>query len=153
MDLHPAWSPDGKKIACISYRGGVGQGPRLYVMDADGSNIKQLSTMPGDHRATYPAWSPDSKKIAYSDNGPVDWEIFVVNADGSGHKQLTQLGGQNLHVSWSPDGTQLSFLHLQGGKSVVNSTAVYVMDADGGNQKALHSAGKFLPGRLTWKPK
>ncbi len=150
-DTFPVFSPDGTKIAMISYRGGEG-GPRLYVMDADGANIKQLSTAPGEHRACYPAWSPDSKKIAYSDNGPADWEIFVVNSDGTGHKQLTKLGSQNLHVSWSPDGKKLAFLHLQGGKSVPNHTEIYVMDADGGNQKVLHGDSGYLLYKPMWQP-
>jgi RNA polymerase sigma factor (sigma-70 family) len=150
-DMYPAWSPDGKRIAFCSDR--AGDGPQLYVMDADGGNVKKLTAGGGQHRATNPAWSPDGKQIAYSDNGPVDREIFVVNADGSGHKQLTRLEGQNLQVSWSPDGKQLAFLHAVGGKSVANSTGVYVMDANGGNLRQLHKDATYLPVRLSWKPK
>jgi Tol biopolymer transport system component len=83
----------------------------------------------------------------------VDREIFVVNADGSGHKQLTRLEGQNLHVSWSPDGKQLAFLHAVGGKSVANSTGVYVMAANGDNLRQLYKDATYLPVRLSWKPK
>jgi RNA polymerase sigma factor (sigma-70 family) len=148
--MHPVWSPDGQKIAFLS---SDGNGQELFVMNADGSKVKKLSPREGgQHRASDPAWSPDSKKLAYSDNGPVDVEIFVVNADGTNHKQLTNLGGLNLQAGWSPNGKKVSFLHLVSGKSVPNSTTVYVMDPDGRNQKEVFGCPQYLLGRLAWRP-
>ncbi len=48
MDLNPAWSPDGTRIL-------FGRGGYIYVMDADGGNVQQLTDDPG--MDSYPAWS------------------------------------------------------------------------------------------------
>ena len=64
--MHPAYSPDGKKFACVSqYGGGTFH---LCIANADGSNPQQITA--GGSFALYPAFSPDSKYIAImSDNG------------------------------------------------------------------------------------
>ena len=78
-DGDAAWSPDGQTIAFSSNRSG---GYRIWVMDVDGGNLRQLS---GQHFSEYPAWSPDGTKIAYDADGDGNsWqELWVMNADGS----------------------------------------------------------------------
>ncbi len=61
----PAWSPDGKKILYGSLQGGGGF--RVYVMDADGSNPKQLTTNGNVVGFVYPSWSPDGKHVTWSE--------------------------------------------------------------------------------------
>ncbi len=64
--MHPAYSPDGKKLACVSqYGGGTFH---LCIANADGSNPQQITS--GGSFALFPVFSPDSKYIAImSDNG------------------------------------------------------------------------------------
>src|SRR2546421_9929231 len=57
---NPAWSPDGKQILFTSRRDG--DGFRIYLMDADGSNVKQL-TSANPYGSVYPCFSPDGKKM------------------------------------------------------------------------------------------
>jgi len=64
--MHPAYSPDGKKLACVSQHGGSTL--HLFVANADGSNPQQITS--GGAFALFPVFSPDSKYIAImSDNG------------------------------------------------------------------------------------
>lgn len=107
----PEWSPDGARIAFYGYPhgGGTGYGGGadydIYVMNADGSGIQDVTTSPQDVASgfsqTFPRWSPDGAKIAY--NG--DDGIYVMNADGS---DQTKVGNGQL-PSWSPDGTKMAF--------------------------------------------
>jgi TolB protein len=143
----PAWSPDGKKILFTSLRSG--NGFRVYTMDVDGGNLKELTTHDNPFGFVYPAWSPDGKKIAWTDENNGNLEIFVADADGKNAKQLTQLGGQNTYAAWSPDGKKIAFHHSVDGQP----GSLYVMDADGGNRKELlKDEAPIEGGRPVWRP-
>ena len=79
-DTDPAWSPDGTRIAFGSNRDGDRD---IYVMDADGGNVQQLTDDPESDRD--PAWSPDGTRIAFTRNG----DIYVMDADGGNVQLLT----------------------------------------------------------------
>jgi TolB protein len=144
----PAWSPDGKKIAFTSLRGG--DGFRVYVMDADGSNVKQLTTNANPQGSVYPAWSPDGKKIAFTDKADTGLELFVIDADGKNAKQLTKQGGTSTYAAWSPDGKTIAFYHSADGQS----GAFYLIDADGGNRRVLlKDEAQVEGGRPAWRPR
>lgn len=129
----PAWSPNGSKIAINSeeyneeydYRG------EIYVVDADGSNLTNLTNAP-EYYDAFPVWSPDGSKIAY-----VSWRddtaIYIMDADGSNPTRLTEIVSSDYDYpypwfvpqhDWSPDGSQIAF---------VSGGAIYVIDADGSN--------------------
>jgi Tol biopolymer transport system component len=72
----PTWSPDGERIAF--------QGDALYVVDADGSNLRRLDTY-----GEKPDWSPDGTQIVFEKfpPGPEGKFLSVIDADGSGGEQ------------------------------------------------------------------
>ncbi len=65
--LDATWSPDGSKIAFVSNRDG-GRDLDLYTMNADGTDIKQVTDLLGDEHA--PSWSPDGTALAFN---RIDW--------------------------------------------------------------------------------
>ncbi len=100
LDVSPLWGPDGKKIAFRSYRDGNFE---IYVMNADGSEQKNLTNNPGDDEGH--SWSPDGKKITFmSRREEEDYEIYIMNVDGSEQKNLTKNipGYFKRYPSWSP---------------------------------------------------
>ena len=114
-DLAPHWSPDGTKIAFMSSRvGGVFQ---VFVMNADGSGQRQLTTV-GDNRL--PQWSQDGTRIAFTGYRVVDGTpangIYLMNPDGSGQVNVTNAGSMFDTVSsWSNDGGEIYFQSSRGG--------------------------------------
>jgi TolB protein len=148
-DADAAWSPDGKKIVFTSLRGG-NQGFHLYTIDPDGKNLKELTTEDNPQGYVYPAWSPDGKQIAFGHAVGDGMEIFVVDADGKNLKQLSKQGGKSSYACWSPDGKKIAWHRIDAG----GASAIWMMDADGGNQKEVLKVD--MPeegGRIAWRPK
>ena len=129
-DGGPSWSPDGDRIAFQSHRGGDDE---IYVMNADGSGVEQLTDndFPLDGG---PSWSPDGGRIAFRSyrDGDLEiyrdgvMEIYVMNADGSGEQRLTYNEYEDYNPAFSPDGGRLLFLSDREGDN-----GIYVMNADG----------------------
>lgn len=142
-DEQPSWSPDGNKIAFVSYRGG---NSNIWVADSDGSHARQITDLPGEN--WMPAWSPDGSQIAFTSHSTGTWEINLMDADGGNLRQVTtanELRSDNWGPVWSPDGTRMAFASLRGGR-----TAVYLMDADGSGVEALGVRG--IPSSWTRTP-
>ena len=68
-------------------------------MDADGSNVRKLSSTPVG-RSLNPAWSPDGKKIVFGSERDENMEIYVMNADGTGLRNLTLNRARDAHPDW-----------------------------------------------------
>jgi len=121
FDVHPRWSPNGKKIAFVSNRD---QAYEIYVMNVDGSGQTRLTNIPV--HIDPPVWSPDGQKIAFvSGQG-----IYLINPDGSALTQLS--GGADRDPQWSPDGHKIAFSSYRNG-----SSEIYLMNADGSGQTRL----------------
>jgi serine/threonine protein kinase len=146
-DADPAWSPDGKEIAFASRRGG--EGYRVYVMNAHGTDVRAVS--PADHLVgyLYPAWSPDGKRIAYGGRVEKEVALFICDADGSHNRQLLRLDGDCGLPAWSRDGKRIAFQHTPRGKQ---TGSLYIMNDDGSNLKLILKTGGPREGsRPSWK--
>lgn len=95
-------------IAFVSDRAGVDE---IYVMDADGSRVTQLTNNPGFDRA--PAWSPDGTTLVFNsrrDPHPERPQLYTVElADPTSVEQVSFSETEDLRASWYPDGTAVVF--------------------------------------------
>jgi Tol biopolymer transport system component len=131
------------RIAFTSDRAG---NEDIYVMNADGSVVTNLTTNPAED--TGPAWSPDGTQIAFASDRSGPFDIYVMNADGTGLTQLTRTGAGVVASTpaWSPDG-KIAFTRTAGG----GNAEVWVMNSNGSDPHSLVSEpdGDVHP---TWSP-
>jgi Tol biopolymer transport system component len=98
-DAEGSYSPDGQSIVFCSNRSGP-KNLELYVMDANGSNVRKLTNAPGCYNGG-PFFSPDGKRVIFrSDRKKKDHlQLYVIDTDGKNERALTD----DLHwVQWGP---------------------------------------------------
>lgn len=103
----------------------------IYIMNADGTNQRQLTINATDDR--YPRVSPDGRRIVYQSGSGSNTEIFVMNRDGSDLQRLTFNGELDELPAWSPDGRWIIFVTWLN----ANNSELFVMDADGASQQQI----------------
>ena len=136
-NINPAWSIDGKRLLFESERSG---GSDIYLMDADGGNVKRLTDDPAAD--THPRWSPDGTQFVFDSHRGGAGHIYVANVDGSQVRRVTsedqaKNGAAGRHPDWSPDGRRLVFDSNRDG-----NVEIYVSSLDGKQQVRLtDSAG------------
>ena len=104
-DLGAVWSPTGEQILFTSDRQGTGVRD-LYLMDADGGNVRRVFKGKIEAGRTVPTWSPDSRQFAYQ---CVDWNFikfgFYLGTFGEEDAEFIA----NYHAPvWSPDGSEIA---------------------------------------------
>jgi Tol biopolymer transport system component len=106
-DAEGSYSADGKHIVFCSNRDG---NLELYIMDADGQHVRQLTHTPGCYNGG-PFFSPDGKRVIFrSDRKKKDFlQIYVINSDGTGERALTDNEGVNWGPYWYPDGKHIVY--------------------------------------------
>ena len=98
-------SPDGSMIAFLSDREGTA---RIYLMNADGTNLRRLTTHTGEESA--PTWSADGKQLAYVMNN----QVWVRDVARNRDRAITPPGATELEPSFSPDGRWLAVSRERG---------------------------------------
>lgn len=94
-DTYARWSPDGSRIAFTSNRDGNYE---IYVMNANGSNVLNLSNHPATDQ--FPAWSPDGQSLVFMSDRDGNQEIYSMKQDGSQQTRLTNDPGSDTLPFW-----------------------------------------------------
>jgi hypothetical protein len=132
IEIDPVWSPDSRRIAFSSKRDDGTW--RIYLMDADGTDVTPLPTGTGD--ALQPAWSPDGGRIAFVSTRTGNVDVWVVNLDGSGLLRLTTNSKLDISPTWSPQ--SLNRIAWSNGSS--GNLDIWTMRPDGMNKTRLTSS-------------
>jgi Tol biopolymer transport system component len=118
----PDWSPDGKQIVFSRDNGGFDFANGLRLMDANGSNVRQLTTAPrGDLQ---PVWSPDGTTIAYVAVSYYTSYIQTILKDGATQRTITDGNSFVADPSWSADGRSIVY-------GTISSICYYIYSAFG----------------------
>jgi TolB protein len=149
MDVYPVWSPDGSRIAFLSW---PSETLDIYVMDSDGGNQGLLYDS-GFHDADI-HWRGD--KIAFTRNS----QIWVMDDDGTGATQLTDhpragewgnavlpFGDYDPRIN--PDGSKIVFERMMDDASPHGNYDLFCVNIDGSGEAALTDTG-WTQGMAVW---
>ena len=162
----PAWSPDGRQIA-FTHNEDVGEATTftdddVFVMAADGGNIRQLTPEVDGSSSNQAAWSPDGQRIVYV-RGPsihsavvattplAFGELLVVDADGGESSRLTT-AEPDAAPAWSPDGREVVFVRGHDLNKPSGDMDLFIVDAAGGTPRALTRTPRWLETAPVWSP-
>lgn len=122
--MSPAWSPDGKKLAYVSFERKRAQ---IYVIEVFTGNRQKITQYPGINGA--PSWSPDGRQLAVvlsKDGSPA---IYTIDLASQTLRRITQGYGIDTEPSWSPSGESIFFTSNRGG-----GPQIYRVSTDGTNK-------------------
>jgi Tol biopolymer transport system component len=134
----PMWSPDGRWLA-------FGAGSEVWLVDAVTEELRRLA----GHAATDLEWLPGTDELAIADNGIHVYSVTTGEVRSLGIEGAGQL-------AWSPDGTTVAFTRVSrvgSGEEEHDSTSLWLVDADGTNERQLAAAYSALHGvGPVWSP-
>jgi TolB protein len=114
-----AWSPDGKRLAYVSFETGKAV---VYVHELATGKRSVVANYRGSNSS--PAWSPDGNRLAVVLTKDGGSQIYTANPDGSGLKRITRTGTINTEPSFSADGRHIYFTSDRGGSAQIYRTTV-----------------------------
>ena len=131
--LSPSWSPDGRKLAYVSFEGG---NSGIWIQDIASGSRDKLTSFRGINGA--PAFSPDGGRMAMTLSKGGNPDIYVMDLGSKHLTQLTNHFGIDTEPTWSHDGASLYFTSDRGGRP-----QVYQMPASGGSASRVSFDGSY----------
>ncbi|MGR9099507.1 MAG: Tol-Pal system beta propeller repeat protein TolB [Gammaproteobacteria bacterium] len=131
--MSPAWSPDGKKIAYVSFEK---KSSAIYIQTLATGERVRISGFPGINGA--PSWSPDGARLAMTLSKDGSPDIYVLNLAARSLMKLTESYAIDTEPTWSPDGRNIVFTSDRGGKP-----QLYIMPSHGGRATRLTFDGDY----------
>lgn len=131
--VSPAWSPDGSKLAYVSFESG---NSAVYIQDLETGARHTVAANKGINGA--PAFSPDGSKLAVSLSKVGNSEIFIIDLDSGTSRRLTHNYAIDTEPEWTADGKHLVFTSDRAGRP-----QLYRIAASGGSPQRLTFEGSY----------
>ena len=131
--MSPAWSPDGLRIAYVSFENGQ---PSIWVQEVLTGKREQVTSFKGINGA--PAWSPDGRFLALTLSKDGNPDIFVLNLARRTLRPLTRHWAIDTEPAWSPDGSSIVFTSDRGG-----APQIYEVPVAGGEPRRVTFEGGY----------
>ncbi len=144
--ISPAWSPDGRELAYVSFES---QKAVVYAQDVSSGKRRVIASFRGSNSA--PAWSPDGQWLAATLSRDGGSQIYVMGRNGENPRRVTNSQAIDTEPVFSPDGKQLYFVSDRGGgpqiyRTTLSGGAVERITFTGGYNisPALSPDGRYL---------
>ncbi len=134
--LSPAWSPDGGKLAYVSFEKNRSM---IYVQDLWSGHRERVAEYAGINGA--PAWSPDGGRLAMTLSKEGNPEIYIYDLASDDLRRLTRHTAIDTEPAWSPDGRAIIFTSSRSG-----TPQIYRIAATGGDARRITFNGKYNAG-------
>ncbi|UYF98360.1 MULTISPECIES: Tol-Pal system beta propeller repeat protein TolB [unclassified Halomonas] len=131
--MSPAWSPDGRKLAYVSFET---ERPAIYIQDVSSGQRVQATSFEGINGA--PAWSPDGRRLAMSLSKDGQPDIYVLDIGSRSLNRLTDSNSIDTEPAFSPNGANILFTSDRSG-----GPQIYQMSANGGNANRVTYTGNY----------
>ena len=131
--ISPAWSPDGTKVAYVSFEN---KKPVVYVQNLVTRERTILANYKGSNSA--PSWSPDGTRLVIALSRDGSTQSYIVNADGTGLRRLTTSSGIDTEPQFSADGQSIYFTSDRSG-----GPQIYKMSVSGGEAQRVTFKGAY----------
>lgn len=138
--MSPAWSPDGRKLAYVSFENGKSE---IYLMDIYDGIREKLTSFPRHNGA--PRFSPDGKSLAMVLSKTGNLQVYTMDLATKKVNQITRGSANNTEPFWHPNGKSLIFTSDRGGKPQIYQVDLYT----GTTKRITFNGNQNLGGQIT----
>lgn len=131
--LSPSWSPDGRKLAYVSFEN---RRSEIWVHSVFAGKRETAVRFEGINGA--PVWSPDGERLAFVSSHEGNADIYLLSLSNQSLKKVTKSWSIDTEPVWTPDGEALIYTSGRSG-----SPQLYRLDLSSGESKRLTFEGKY----------
>ncbi len=131
--MSPAWSPDGRRLAYVSFEG---RRSEIFIQEISTGERERVASFEGINSA--PSWSPDGSRLALTLSRDGQADIHVLDIDSGETRRITEHWAIDTEAVWSPDGRHLLFTSDRAG-----GPQIYRVPARGGEVERLTYEGSY----------
>lgn len=131
--ISPAWSPDGRELAYVSFES---RKPVVYVQNVQTGRRQAIANFRGSNSA--PAWAPNGRELVVTLSRDGVSQLYQIGRDGGNPRRLTTSNSIDTEACFAPDGRQIYFVSDRGG-----GPQVYRMPAAGGSAERVTYDGSY----------